>query len=217
MAAEHPDWVMLYQYGNPANAQAHYETTAPEILADLPSITHFVAGLGTTGTLMGCGRFLRERIRASAAMDLSDGLSLDLNRMCAASGVSASIEPPPIYLGATLEQALHGGEDYELLFTVPRHAHVPDDFEGLPLTQIGIIERNAKSLLSVLASRGPEPHAIPRITAPLALVGYLLALGRSLRARRCQRDRHRRQNRNVARRLVCRLHPESRLRDLDRF
>jgi cysteine synthase B len=53
---------MLYQYGNPANAQAHYETTAPEILADLPSITHFVAGLGTTGTLMGCGRYLREHV-----------------------------------------------------------------------------------------------------------------------------------------------------------
>jgi cysteine synthase B len=62
MAAEHPEWVMLYQYGNPANAAAHYETTAPEILHDLPSITHFVAGLGTTGTLMGCGRFLRERV-----------------------------------------------------------------------------------------------------------------------------------------------------------
>ena len=60
IAAEHPDWVMLYQYGNPANALAHYETTGPEILADLPEITHFVAGLGTTGTLMGVGRFLRE-------------------------------------------------------------------------------------------------------------------------------------------------------------
>jgi [CysO sulfur-carrier protein]-thiocarboxylate-dependent cysteine synthase len=62
MAAAHPDWVMLYQYGNPANAQAHYETTGPELLADLPSITHFVAGLGTTGTLMGIGRYLRERV-----------------------------------------------------------------------------------------------------------------------------------------------------------
>ena len=60
LAAEHPDWVMLYQYGNPANAQAHYEGTGPEILADLPSVTHFVAGLGTTGTLMGVGRFFRE-------------------------------------------------------------------------------------------------------------------------------------------------------------
>ncbi|HEV2450412.1 MAG TPA: cysteine synthase, partial [Streptosporangiaceae bacterium] len=61
LAAEHPDWVMLYQYGNEANTRAHYETTGPELLADLPEITHFVAGLGTTGTLMGAGRFLRER------------------------------------------------------------------------------------------------------------------------------------------------------------
>ncbi|MFD8529216.1 PLP-dependent cysteine synthase family protein [Streptosporangium canum] len=62
LAAEHPDWVMLYQYGNPANWRSHYETTGPEILEDLPSVTHFVAGLGTTGTLMGVGRFLRERV-----------------------------------------------------------------------------------------------------------------------------------------------------------
>jgi cysteine synthase len=60
LAEEHPDWVMLYQYGNPANSQAHYEGTGPEILEDLPSVTHFVAGLGTTGTLMGVGRFFRE-------------------------------------------------------------------------------------------------------------------------------------------------------------
>ncbi|WP_045877670.1 cysteine synthase [Pseudofrankia sp. DC12] len=62
LSAEHPDWVMLYQYGNPANAQAHYETTGPEILEDLPCITHFVAGLGTTGTLMGTGRYLKEQV-----------------------------------------------------------------------------------------------------------------------------------------------------------
>ncbi|MGH3737859.1 MAG: PLP-dependent cysteine synthase family protein [Micromonosporaceae bacterium] len=61
LAAEHPDWVMLYQYGNAANAQAHYETTGPELLRDLPTLTHFVAGLGTTGTLMGTGRFLRDK------------------------------------------------------------------------------------------------------------------------------------------------------------
>jgi [CysO sulfur-carrier protein]-thiocarboxylate-dependent cysteine synthase len=60
LAEEHPDWVMLYQYGNPANAQAHYEGTAAEVLADLPTVTHFVAGLGTTGTLMGAGRYFRE-------------------------------------------------------------------------------------------------------------------------------------------------------------
>src|SRR5919106_2113662 len=61
LAEEHPDWVMLYQYGNPANALAHYEGTAPEILADLPSVTHVIAGLGTTGTLMGVGKFFHER------------------------------------------------------------------------------------------------------------------------------------------------------------
>jgi len=59
MAVEHPDWVMLYQYGNLANALAHEDGTGPELLADLPSITHFVAGLGTTGTLMGVSRFFR--------------------------------------------------------------------------------------------------------------------------------------------------------------
>ena len=62
LAAENRDWVMLYQYGNEANARAHYETTGPELLADLPEITHFVAGLGTTGTLMGTGRYLREHV-----------------------------------------------------------------------------------------------------------------------------------------------------------
>ncbi|NIK61781.1 cysteine synthase B [Kribbella shirazensis] len=60
VAEDHPDWVMLYQYGNPSNAQAHYDGTAREILEDLPAVTHFVAGLGTTGTLMGAGRFFRE-------------------------------------------------------------------------------------------------------------------------------------------------------------
>jgi len=62
LAEQNPDWVMLYQYGNPANAEAHYRGTGPEILADLPTITHFVAGLGTTGTLMGVGRYLREHV-----------------------------------------------------------------------------------------------------------------------------------------------------------
>ncbi|WP_086661216.1 PLP-dependent cysteine synthase family protein [Lentzea kentuckyensis] len=60
LAKQNPDWIMLYQYGNPANAEAHFRGTGPEILADLPTITHFVAGLGTTGTLVGVGRYLRE-------------------------------------------------------------------------------------------------------------------------------------------------------------
>ncbi|HET6875937.1 MAG TPA: cysteine synthase [Jatrophihabitans sp.] len=62
LAQKYPDWVMLYQYGNAANAQAHYEGTGPELLRDLPTITHFVAGLGTTGTLMGTGRYLKEKV-----------------------------------------------------------------------------------------------------------------------------------------------------------
>src|SRR5687768_15174383 len=60
LAAQNPDWVMLYPYGNRANVDAHYRTTGPEILRDCPEITHFVAGLGTTGTLVGTGRYLRE-------------------------------------------------------------------------------------------------------------------------------------------------------------
>jgi cysteine synthase len=61
LAADHRDWVMLYQYGNPANVTAHYETTGPEIWRDLPEVTHFVAGLGTSGTLMGVGRYLKRQ------------------------------------------------------------------------------------------------------------------------------------------------------------
>ena len=61
IAAQNPTYVFLYQYGNPANTAAHYNGTGPEIFKDLPTITHFVAGLGTTGTLMGAGRYLREQ------------------------------------------------------------------------------------------------------------------------------------------------------------
>jgi cysteine synthase B len=62
--AEHPEWVFLYQYANVANPKAHYEGTGPEIWRDCPEVTHFVAGLGTSGTLLGVGRFLKERNRA---------------------------------------------------------------------------------------------------------------------------------------------------------
>ena len=60
MALERPDWVFLYQYANEANPRVHYETTGPEILRDVPDVTHFVAGLGTSGTLMGVGTYLKE-------------------------------------------------------------------------------------------------------------------------------------------------------------
>lgn len=61
IAAEHPEWVFLYQYANHANPRAHYEGTGPEIWRDCPEVTHFVAGLGTSGTLLGVGRYLKER------------------------------------------------------------------------------------------------------------------------------------------------------------
>ena len=60
MSKQNPEWCFLYQYAKDANARAHYEGTGPEILRDCPEITHFVAGLGTSGTLMGTGRYLKE-------------------------------------------------------------------------------------------------------------------------------------------------------------
>ncbi|MEQ1701096.1 MAG: PLP-dependent cysteine synthase family protein [Ilumatobacteraceae bacterium] len=61
LAAQHPEWCFLYQYGNDNNPKAHYEGTGPEIFRDCPEITHFVAGLGTSGTLMGTGKYLKEQ------------------------------------------------------------------------------------------------------------------------------------------------------------
>jgi thiamine-monophosphate kinase len=87
------------------------------------------------------GQYAREKLKASSAIDLSDGLSLDLHRLCLASGMAAEIVDPPRFAGATLEQALHGGEEYELLFTVPAGVRVPESFEGLPVTRIGTILR----------------------------------------------------------------------------
>lgn len=85
LAAADPSLFMPFQYGNPANPQVHYTTTGPEVLRDLPEVTHFVAGLGTGGTLTGAGRFLKEQkpdLRVVAAVphpgDLVQGLrSLD--------------------------------------------------------------------------------------------------------------------------------------------
>ena len=87
------------------------------------------------------GRFLRDKLDASSAMDLSDGLSTDLGRLAKASGVGAEIEERavPRFRGASAAQALHGGEDYELLFTVPAKKKVPRSFRHIRLTQVGRI------------------------------------------------------------------------------
>jgi thiamine-monophosphate kinase len=80
------------------------------------------------------------RLGASAGMDLSDGLSLDLHRLCLESRVSAELDADlPIAPGASLQDALHGGEDYELLVTMPPKTKVPNKIVGLPLTRIGRI------------------------------------------------------------------------------
>jgi thiamine-monophosphate kinase len=88
---------------------------------------------------LGLGVFAREKLQATAAMDISDGLSLDLRRLCLASAVAADIASPPRFPGASLEQSLHGGEEYELLFTVRGGTIVPSRLGSLPLTKIGVI------------------------------------------------------------------------------
>ena len=105
------------------------------------------------------GQFLRKSAHATAAMDLSDGLSLDLARLCAASGLGAEIGAPPLWPGATLANALHGGEDYELLFTAAPRAVVPPVFEGIPLTRIGALCRQ-------------HPGKVFMAGEPLAARGY---------------------------------------------
>ncbi|MFN0168515.1 MAG: thiamine-phosphate kinase [Bryobacteraceae bacterium] len=106
------------------------------------------------------GQMLRKSLHATAAMDLSDGLSLDLWRLCERSGVGAEIDDVPVFTGASLELALHGGEDYELLFTVRPRQVVPAAFEGIPLTRIG----------RVVVHRGRE--RVRFRGEPLAPAGY---------------------------------------------
>jgi thiamine-monophosphate kinase len=74
---------------------------------------------------------------ASACIDISDGLSLDLHRLCEMSGVGAAVTSIPVWPGASIEQALHGGEDYELLFTAPHRRIVPSRIASVPVTRIG--------------------------------------------------------------------------------
>ena len=98
------------------------------------------------------GLWLRKRGLASAAMDLSDGLSTDLAHLCAESDVAAEVDAAalPLGKGATLAMALHGGEDYELLFTAPVAAKLPRAVAGVPITAIGRILKARKNQPRVL-------------------------------------------------------------------
>ncbi len=93
------------------------------------------------------------RRQATAAMDLSDGLSLDLRRLCLASGVSAEVDDVPVFYGASLDQALHGGEDYELLFTAGASARPPKG--ALP---IGGISKSRKPGVILFRGRALAPR-----------------------------------------------------------
>jgi thiamine-monophosphate kinase len=88
-------------------------------------------------------------------MDLSDGLSQDLRRMAVASGLVAEIGMPPAFRGASREQTLHGGEDYELLFTVRKGTRVPKEFGGIRLTGIGTMRKGTAG--TVLLAGAPLP------------------------------------------------------------
>lgn len=99
--------------------------------------------------------------RASAAIDLSDGLSTDLTHLCEESGVAAEVDAAalPVAEGATLEQALNGGEDYELLFTAAPGARVPRRIAGVPVTRIGRItgRRRGWPPIALLTAQGRQP------------------------------------------------------------
>lgn len=112
------------------------------------------------------GLWLRRHGIATAAIDISDGLSTDLNHLCERSNVSAAIDSSrlPIFPGASLQEALHGGEDYELLFTAPSGVRLPRRISGVPVTAIGVITRTRRNRPRVMlidssgGKRPLEPH-----------------------------------------------------------
>jgi thiamine-monophosphate kinase len=105
----------------------------------------------------------RLRGLASAAIDLSDGLSTDLAHLSEESGLAAEVEAAalPLAPGATLDQALNGGEDYELLFTAPPTARIPRQIAGVPITPIGRMTmtkpRKGRPTVTLLTADGPQP------------------------------------------------------------
>jgi thiamine-monophosphate kinase len=107
------------------------------------------------------GLRLRGQRLASAAMDLSDGLSTDLAHLCEESGVSAEVDATllPIHPGASVDYALHGGDDYELLFTAAPNTRIPRKIAAVPITRIGRIlrARPGRAAVTLLTPQGPRP------------------------------------------------------------
>jgi thiamine-monophosphate kinase len=110
------------------------------------------------------GLWLARNALATAAIDLSDGLSTDLAHLCAESGVAAELDAAslPFAPGATLAQVLNGGEDYELLFTAPPAARIPSSVEGVPVACIGRIVAARKT--------APRKEAANPSHSPITLI-----------------------------------------------
>jgi thiamine-monophosphate kinase len=108
------------------------------------------------------GLWLRKHQLASAAMDLSDGLSTDLAHLCEESGVAAEVDASliPIAEGSSLELALHGGEDYELLFAAPASARLPNKIDGISITAIGIVKKARRGQPRVTLHKGKLNHSL---------------------------------------------------------
>ncbi len=106
------------------------------------------------------GRYLRDKQIASAMIDISDGFSTDLTHLCEESGVRAEVQAEAIPIASlgkhevSLENALHGGDEYQLLFTAPANKRVPSEFGGVPISHIGYIEASSKDLPKVLVFEG---------------------------------------------------------------
>lgn len=115
-------------------SQGRLRPTSPELVPHLWPEPRIAQGL-----------WLRRHTAATAAIDISDGLSTDLHHLCAESRVSAEVEAAalPIFPGATLTDALNGGEDYELLFTAGPSARIPRRIAGVPVSRIGVIGRES--------------------------------------------------------------------------
>ena len=109
---------------------------------------------------------------ATAAIDVSDGLSTDLAHLCHESGVAAEVDADllPVHAGATQAQALHGGEDYELLFTAPEGKRIPNAIAGVAVTRIGRVVRRRKGQPQITLINGLDKKGHDKL--PLTPQGW---------------------------------------------
>lgn len=143
-----------------AASAAHNPDSAPRNLKIPSKLQPLLAAHLYPQPRIAQGLWLRHRALAGAAIDLSDGLSTDLAHLCEESAVAAEVDAAllPIFPGANLAQALHGGEDYELLFTAPPHLRLPRSIANVPITRIGrILRPRAAPAVSIVTPRGVEP------------------------------------------------------------